>query len=150
MRLINGCQNFFVKRSHKLLHNSSRAGHLAKYDCFGISYVTFGKSTSFSYICYFSIIDKTSSGPNEMTSRAVVWRPLVSFYDFTPPASHLAGWSHGENTLRTDASPGQMASSEPTNNVSSGMPENMTAEMRAGCRAVAHKSVSRYFNTVGN
>jgi len=31
--------NVFVRGSHKLLHNSSRAGHLTQCDCFGVCYI---------------------------------------------------------------------------------------------------------------
>jgi len=74
---LQGSPDFFVRGPHKLLHNSSRAGHLTECDCFGICCIL--QYQLFVKILFFHCW-KMSLRPEEMASwagfgpRAVVWR----------------------------------------------------------------------------
>ena len=75
-----GSPNFFDRGPHKLLHNSSRAGHLTKCDCFAMCYILPNQHVCRSYVI-FSLLAKYLCGPGEMASRAgvgpeaVLWSP---------------------------------------------------------------------------
>jgi len=58
INLEQGSANFSIRVSHKLLHNSARAGHLTYCDCFGIHYILpnqqmFGKLLSILWFHYW-------------------------------------------------------------------------------------------------
>jgi len=69
--------------SHKLLHNSLRAGHLGSFDFFGICYILPNQDIFRKCIIIFSLLAKCVLRPGEMDSqvgfdpRAMVWRTLM-------------------------------------------------------------------------
>ena len=72
----------FGRGPHKLLHNSSRAGHLAYCYFFGIYFILLNQHIFRKYMI-FSLLAKCVLRPGEMASqvgfvgRAVVWRTLI-------------------------------------------------------------------------
>jgi len=81
VHLNQGSSNIFVRGLHKLLRNSSRAGHLAWCNYFGIGCIL--RNQVFRKYLIFSLLTKRLRGSNEVASRAgfdpraKVWRPLT-------------------------------------------------------------------------
>ena len=64
----------FLSEGHKLLHNSSRAGHLTWCDCFEICHILLNQHVFLKHVYYFFILHKIASRAG-FCPRAVVWWP---------------------------------------------------------------------------